>query len=548
MEDNGHALENPLQIRCQNCGAPAQFDIIHQNYHCVHCGSLTSLDAPAQKLKEYRQKKAKELKIRGREEAIQKLVCQNCGAIVVMDKGEASAACAFCGSKLVNDEFLESEAFPDMIIPFKLTLQEAKAQMQEWANKNSRKEEAALVKKDLDSLAGYYLPYQIVKGPVRCQASRNRSDRVYNCGGFVDEVAVNTSKQLDNALLEAMEPFDWDELRPFDFGYIAGMKTKLQDASGKELFARAGEEVKDAYLPTLEKTLHSRDIDVQASLGNVLTIPALMPVYIINTEDIAAVVNGQTGRVAVTPVEDTVTHRWWIEPLLITIVLAALAYILPAVFGSGGSWEMAGMIGVVVGLISFTAAEGTRSVHKTIYFQGPKLLAKRDKMDLVYEKSEKLVDNPTLTPVFYEKFSEGYEPVRISFFTPDRVIIISLLILFLGALPCILAMFYLAMESPEGTDLAAAIGNLEFGYAAAWWCLFVPCCFIFWIAFVRRDIFNMPVMKRMTDKGRWIRVKDPAREPVSIKEILKLAFMPPFIWIVLFCLFLIMGSCGAMVM
>lgn len=42
-------LENsPLYIACQNCGAPAEFDIIHQNYHCQHCKELAAYYLPYQ--------------------------------------------------------------------------------------------------------------------------------------------------------------------------------------------------------------------------------------------------------------------------------------------------------------------------------------------------------------------------------------------------------------------------------------------------------------------------------------------------------------------
>ena len=34
---------NPLAIHCFSCGAPAEFDIIRQNYHCRHCGSETGI-------------------------------------------------------------------------------------------------------------------------------------------------------------------------------------------------------------------------------------------------------------------------------------------------------------------------------------------------------------------------------------------------------------------------------------------------------------------------------------------------------------------------
>lgn len=41
--------------------------------------------------------------------------------------------------------------------------------------KNKRTKEAGWVEKNIKSLKGYYLPYQIVKGPVRCTVFREQA-------------------------------------------------------------------------------------------------------------------------------------------------------------------------------------------------------------------------------------------------------------------------------------------------------------------------------------------------------------------------------------
>ena len=52
----GQKLENsPLYIACQSCGAPAEFDIIHQNYHCQHCGAHTDVNTTLDFVKHWRE-------------------------------------------------------------------------------------------------------------------------------------------------------------------------------------------------------------------------------------------------------------------------------------------------------------------------------------------------------------------------------------------------------------------------------------------------------------------------------------------------------------
>ena len=43
-----------MTIRCATCGAPAQFDVVTQNYHCSYCGGNTGTEIPLKKLREFR--------------------------------------------------------------------------------------------------------------------------------------------------------------------------------------------------------------------------------------------------------------------------------------------------------------------------------------------------------------------------------------------------------------------------------------------------------------------------------------------------------------
>ena len=46
--------KNPLEIRCSACGAPAEFDIIHQIYQCRYCGQKVDANEPVERLKKWR--------------------------------------------------------------------------------------------------------------------------------------------------------------------------------------------------------------------------------------------------------------------------------------------------------------------------------------------------------------------------------------------------------------------------------------------------------------------------------------------------------------
>lgn len=532
-------FENPLHIKCSACGAPAHYDIIRQNYGCVHCGATTDLQAPVLAMQKYRQKQAEKLKAGKQKDKFKKHNCPNCGAVVVMDAGEATGKCDFCGTKTVNSEFVDSDSFPELIIPFKLTLDEAKAELEKWIAANKNTAEAKLLADRLDELKGYYLPYQVVKGAVTGEVSRARAFRYYSYGGFIEEVAVNTSRQLDNLLLDAAEPFDWREVRPFEYGYIAGQHTKLEDSTDEAISARINQEIRETYLPTIEKALMSQDLDNSIHTENVLKSPALMPLYIINSGIVKCVVNGQTGRVAVTPLKETVTQYAWLEPVLITLFIFGLSSILPIFLGYHASLEISGMLAVIVGLIVWTAYEKTKTVKKKIYLHSPKQLAKREHTKLVFTDASELSDNPALKPVFFEDLGAGIEAVNISFYTPDRIV---------KGLAFAVGLIFLPNIIAGLTALSKGQGFFEPNhvYAAAWWTLAVPVTFVLYLAIGRRDIFDSPVYYRIKPDGGTERVKTASGDSLPIFEMLSELRKEKIGWMVIaFLAFMLIGSLGA---
>lgn len=548
MEEFKETFTNPFNIKCDGCGAPAEYDIIHRNYHCQHCGATTDLHAPVRALERYRKLHAQELKASTQKDKCQKYNCPNCGAVVVLDTTEATANCDFCGTKMVNSEFVNNDAFPELIIPFKITLEEAKVELKKWLKDNNARKEAKKLEPRVDELKGYYLPYQVVKGPVKCSVSRNRNFRKYECGGFLEEVAVNTSNQLDNLLLDAMEPFDWREIAPFEYGYIAGQHTKLQDANEIAIQRRIEEEVTEAYTLTLEKNLQSADLSTHVDTSEIMTIPALMPVYIITRGQVQVAINGQTGRVSVTPLKETTVQRNWLEPVLTLLFVTGLCEIVPLFFHYHPSFELSGMLSLVVALIVWAAYGSADTIKKIIYLQSEKQLAKRGiDNKLTFTDGKELIDNPALTPVFFEMIDGTLEPAKIAFYTTERIIKGLVIALVLAFLPNVLAYLVVGYDVVLHNYPISDFDKIHHLYAAAWWTLMIPILFILWIAVVRRDVFDYPVIYHIMPNGTTVRYDNPEDKGLSFKGILSLCMTSPFCWIVLFILFMIFGSVGAMI-
>ena len=215
---------NMLCVSCRNCDAPAGFDILTQTYRCAYCGEVTGIEQAKKEQLHWKTLAKNQISGTDKPQDIAYCTCPKCGAQLIFPEGEASETCAFCKSKLVRSEFSSPENIPEMVIPFFLTEAEAKERLLKWGKENEKSPEGRNVVANINKMQAYYLPYRLVRGPVQGTVFRDGTERKYHCGGYLEGIAVNTSKQLDNLVLNEIEPFDWSEAKQFEYGYIAGHK------------------------------------------------------------------------------------------------------------------------------------------------------------------------------------------------------------------------------------------------------------------------------------------------------------------------------------
>ena len=288
-----------MTIHCATCGAPAQFDVVTQNYHCPNCGGNTGTEIPLKKLREFRSLTKTLLEQELPDSQTIACECPNCGARVIVKEHEVAETCIFCQSKVLRSDVQMGEGFPEMLIPFKLNRKQAEKRLDEWIEQHHDKSEAQILKENKKKLKGIYLPYELIRGPIRFVVTRDNSNRHYECGGFLEHVAVNVTDRCNNLLLNGMEPFLWDELEPFQFGYIAGHAAEIPTADGAELRRRVFEEVAEEYRPTVEHTMQTTGLALCPESEALLRLPAFLPVYFMDCGEVQAAVNGQTGKVSV---------------------------------------------------------------------------------------------------------------------------------------------------------------------------------------------------------------------------------------------------------
>ncbi len=487
---------SPLKIYCKNCGNPAGFDIINQTYRCPACGEVTGIQEAQNTVYQWKELQKNQRQAMSAGQNVEERSCPGCGARILFREGEASETCDFCGSRIVRSELTEAAQLPDIIIPFRITEEEARQRMLEWGHKHEKTPEGRSIVSSMGNFAGCYLPYRIVKGPVYAGIVRHGNERMYECGGFIEGTAVNTSKQLDNLVLNEMEPFDWSEARPFEYGYVAGMPVKLNDLSDSEINTRIEAEVREDFLPEVEKVMQTSGVDIHTKTGSMSVLTALLPVYFIKSGKLTAVMNGQTGRIAVSKDRKKETYPWVIEPLVITTILTLI-------FGAFYHWNGEAMFysAVVFGAISFSVfGEGRESLVRRVVMRSRASNAKRENGELVIDESKDILKNPyDNTPVFYEPNNSGQKvPVRIKFYTFGRWLSILINALVTVFLPFILAAPLRLAVLEEGESFMEGFHPL---YGAAWYVLAGMIVFLYFVKGVRKDVYDHPIIYELYADG-----------------------------------------------
>ena len=529
MPDNkdSSTVKKITDIHCPECGAPARFDIVSQQYVCPYCGGKTEIGEAVRQAKGFRKIQRKKMKGSLPHFSLASASCTGCGAEVVFEENEALSGCPFCGRSLVRREYLNIEDIPENVIPFAVTIDEAKQRAREWCEANKGKKEARLFKETLTELSGFYLPYEMIRGPVHMKAARMDRGSSYRCEGFINDEFVNRSGQLDNQLLDGMEPYDTESLTDFEFSYIAGHRVKVPDIAEDELEKRVKKETESLYRPYIRRTLETKAVDVEADVSSAVRLPVLLPVYYICRDGLMAAVNGQTGKVSVRAMKDSHYYflPWWLKAVIAASVITLTVFGGLCLFGMAvlEAVMICGMLAVVLLIITLCLYSDTPgnsfsvSSGREIFTSGERTF-RRENGELVPD--EKYLERKLCEPVFFYSIDGKTQPVILRFTTPLRVLKIILTSLGVLFLPVIIALFL------NGFDFA----RLELGGSAVWFCIMIPVIPVYILQYGIVQLYDHPLVYTLDENGKrhlYRRKTEFKVDKSVVSDILRALVVPP---------------------
>lgn len=232
--------------KCPECGAPMRYDPTTSTLLCDYCNRIINLS------KETNDEEEDFFKVGADDLSWQKetqiIKCVNCGSENVVSKKEMSTTCPFCGSKQVVAYDAIAGIKPNRVIPFKLSLEDAKTLYKKTIKKKIfvpnkvKKMYLELV------LNGVYIPswtydsstfstysgrlgkrYTVVVGSGKNRRTETRI-RWYSIRGTkivdFDDILVNSGKSLSQSDLNSISPYQTNDSLEFEEGYLAGFQAE----------------------------------------------------------------------------------------------------------------------------------------------------------------------------------------------------------------------------------------------------------------------------------------------------------------------------------
>ncbi|GBU20510.1 hypothetical protein R80B4_00388 [Fibrobacteres bacterium R8-0-B4] len=150
-----------------------------------------------------------------------------------------------------------------------------------------------------------------------------------------EKIPVDGSQRMDDAYMDSIEPFDYDQLTEFHPSYLAGYTAEKYDVDAKNSRSRAVNRMETTVEKLFRKTVRGYNTvkvifsDINVTKGTMSY--TLLPVWTVSTkyneDDYLFMMNGQTGKmVGRLPVDE---GKSWICRGILTIgLLAALTPIL----------------------------------------------------------------------------------------------------------------------------------------------------------------------------------------------------------------------------
>lgn len=321
---------------CEKCGANLTFNPGTESLKCRHCGHESEIHESVSPILEYDFHSTLQ-KLDGAAPSVQNNVidCHACGAQFEFEQNMHAAECPFCGTAVISESKQHRQIQPRSLLPFRIDEKSAHKAYEKWLNRlwfapNSLKK---LARKDRP-MHGMYVPYWTydsycvthyrgqrgtiyhVPETVRVKINGNWTTqtrmvakiRWIPVSGVVernfDDVLVYASDTLPRNMAHELEPWDIDQLTPYQAQYLSGFQSEMYQVPLEQGFDIA----KSRMHPVIRQDIHA-DIggdrqqisQMQTQYNKIRFKHILLPFWVAGfryrQKNYQFIINGRTGEV-----------------------------------------------------------------------------------------------------------------------------------------------------------------------------------------------------------------------------------------------------------
>ena len=355
--------------QCPNCFGPLHFVGSSGQVECDHCGSRFDV-AEIEKL--YADKdQAAAAAVEGAhwdvttaggawsaEEAahMRSYSCPSCGAELICADVTGATSCPYCGNPTIVPGQFTGQLKPDCLIPFKLDKNAAVEGLKQHYKGKVFLPKDFVKSNHIEDISGVYVPFWLFDAQSDADIrytgikkhKHTRGDEEITITEYYDvsrkggiafsKVPVDASKRMPDAHMDAIEPYDYVELRPFSSAYLPGFLADKYDVDSNTCSQRANARIetstKDAFRATVigYDTVQEDRANINIRSGDIDY--ALMPVWMLNSKwngkDFLFAMNGQTGKlIGDLPMS---WGKFWLTFFAIALPLMAILAVMHFVF------------------------------------------------------------------------------------------------------------------------------------------------------------------------------------------------------------------------
>ena len=285
--------------------------------------------------------------------------CQSCGAKSIFTPPEVAGRCEFCGVQIVaQPKSADPILTPSGLLPFRITQPQASGELKQWLSSRWFAPNGLKHFAQPEAIHGVYLPFWTYDTCTTTDYTGQRGEHYYttetyyetdsrgnqvqrtrqvrhtrwypasgNVRGAFDDILIPATLSLSQERLAELEPWDLDELKPYEPAFLSGFKAQRYQVDLAQGFERA----KEIIAPTIEsdirsdiggdeQTIESLSTEYYETTFKHLLLPVYAGAYRYNGKLFQILVNGRTGEIQ----GDRPYSFWKIALLVVSILILIL--------------------------------------------------------------------------------------------------------------------------------------------------------------------------------------------------------------------------------